>query len=73
MPGGMGGNDWQPGCYNPELGITYHKLHNSFQEAWWRFEGAGQEVLGRHRTRPRRSPYNGHIHQGVRSRARPPG
>ncbi|MDL5362465.1 PQQ-binding-like beta-propeller repeat protein [Halalkalicoccus sp. NIPERK01] len=38
MPGGMGGNDWQPGCYNPELGLTYHKLHNSFQEAWWRFE-----------------------------------
>lgn len=38
MPGAMGGNDWQPPCYNPELGLAYFKMNNSPQEAWWRFE-----------------------------------
>ncbi|PSQ19360.1 dehydrogenase [Halobacteriales archaeon QS_8_65_32] len=38
MPGGMGGNDWQPATYCPETGLMYFKMHNNFQEAWWRFE-----------------------------------
>jgi len=38
MPGAMGGNDWQPPAYNPDLGLAYFKMNNSPQEAWWRFE-----------------------------------
>ena len=38
MPGGMGGNDWQPPSYCPETGLAYFKMHNNGQEAWWRFE-----------------------------------
>jgi alcohol dehydrogenase (cytochrome c) len=66
MPGGMGGNDWQPGTYNPELGISYHKLHNSPQEAWWRFEEfeAGKKYWGgilEDDTEAKPEGYNGHI------------
>ncbi len=66
MPGGMGGNDWQPGAYNPELGLTYHKLHNCFQEAWWRFGEfeAGKKYWGgilEDETEAVPEDYNGHI------------
>jgi PQQ-dependent dehydrogenase (methanol/ethanol family) len=43
MPGGMGGNDWQPATYCPETGLCYFKMHNNGQEAWWRFEEYEEE------------------------------
>jgi alcohol dehydrogenase (cytochrome c) len=67
MPGGMGGNDWQPPSYSPETGLCYFKMHNNGQEAWWRFEeyeeegqkywgGVLEDVI---ETMP--DDYNGHI------------
>jgi len=48
MPGGMGGNDWQPPTYCEETGLVYFKMHNNGQEAWWRFEEyeEGQKYWG---------------------------
>lgn len=43
MPGGMGGNDWQPPTYCHETDLVYYKMHNNGQEAWWRFEEYKEE------------------------------
>jgi PQQ-dependent dehydrogenase (methanol/ethanol family) len=66
MPGGMGGNDWQPPAYCPETGLIYYKMHNNAQEAWWRVEEfePGKKYWGgiledEAETMP--DEYNGHI------------
>ncbi len=66
MPGAMGGNDWQPPSYNPDLGLAYFKMHNSPQEAWWRFEEyeEGKKYWGgilEDETEARPDGYNDHI------------
>ncbi len=66
MPGGMGGNDWQPPTYNHETGLIYYKMHNNAQEAWWRFEEfeEGKKYWGgilEDETEAMPDEYNGHI------------
>ena len=66
MPGGMGGNDWQPPTYCPETGLIYYKMHNNAQEAWWRVEEfeAGKKYWGgilEDETEAMPDEYNGHI------------
>ncbi|WP_254547170.1 pyrroloquinoline quinone-dependent dehydrogenase [Halomarina pelagica] len=66
MPGGMGGNDWQPPAYSPETGLIYYKMHNNAQEAWWRFEEfeEGKKYWGgilEDETEAMPDEYNGHI------------
>jgi PQQ-dependent dehydrogenase (methanol/ethanol family) len=66
MPGGMGGNDWQPPTYNHETGLVYYKMHNNAQEAWWRFEEfeEGKKYWGgilEDETEAMPDEYNGHI------------
>jgi len=38
VPGAMGGNDWQPSSYNPELGLMFFKMQNQPHEVFWEFE-----------------------------------
>ncbi len=66
MPGGMGGNDWQPPTYCHETGLVYYKMHNNAQEAWWRFEEfeEGRKYWGgilEDETEAMPDEYNGHI------------
>ncbi|WP_129113500.1 pyrroloquinoline quinone-dependent dehydrogenase [Halegenticoccus tardaugens] len=66
MPGGMGGNDWQPPSYSPENRLIYYKMHNNAQEAWWRFEDfeEGKKYWGgilEDETEDMPDDYNGHI------------
>ncbi|MFC7156750.1 pyrroloquinoline quinone-dependent dehydrogenase [Halomarina halobia] len=66
MPGGMGGNDWQPPAYSPETRLIYYKMHNNAQEAWWRFEEfeEGKKYWGgilEDETEAMPDEYNGHI------------
>jgi glucose dehydrogenase len=66
MPGGMGGNDWQPPTYCPETGLIYYKMHNNAQEAWWRVEEfeEGKKYWGgilEDETEAMPDGYNGHI------------
>ena len=66
MPGGMGGNDWQPPAYSPETGLVYYKMHNNAQEAWWRNEEfeEGRKYWGgilEDDTEAMPDEYNGHI------------
>ena len=66
MPGGMGGNDWQPPAYSPETGLIYYKMHNNAQEAWWRVEEfeEGKKYWGgilEDETEAMPDEYNGHI------------
>lgn len=66
MPGGMGGNDWQPPAYSPDTGLLYYKMHNNAQEAWWRNEEfeEGQKYWGgilEDEAEKMPDEYNGHI------------
>ena len=66
MPGGMGGNDWQPPAYSHETGLIYYKMHNNAQEAWWRVEEfeEGRKYWGgilEDETEAMPDEYNGHI------------
>jgi PQQ-dependent dehydrogenase (methanol/ethanol family) len=66
MPGGMGGNDWQPPTYCHETGLIYYKMHNNAQEAWWRYEEfeEGRKYWGgilEDETEAMPDEYNGHI------------